>query len=165
MFINIIKSQKGMALVTVILMTLTGIVLVSGIYMVMRNATRTSGIESMYTQQIELARGISESIRVAIISDIVDRSEGIRCCNTKASCSPNFVKCGKDKYVDLSHFINAIPSTFGYTSDHIFANFLYFQSGKKAAVHIFQVNVTDPRTGRIYSVTDRVNTVVDRTKF
>ncbi len=98
MTINSNRSEKGMALVTALLLGLIGAALLFSLYYMSGNLTRMSGIGSRYATELEAAKGVAEYIMGTLMSPTRDLSCNGSICvaNATTSCAP-----GSSSFIDI----------------------------------------------------------------
>jgi hypothetical protein len=67
--LNIIKNEKGMALMTTFMFGLISIGLIAGMYFSMINSTRSTGVNKRYIKELETAKAISEYVMATLYND------------------------------------------------------------------------------------------------
>ena len=89
---KIVGNEKGMALMTALLLGLAGIAMVSGVTYMATNALKISSQEKKYSAELEVARGVAEYVMAAYLSS------SMRCGG--ATCSAN-VSCPASAQIDI----------------------------------------------------------------
>lgn len=84
--IKLFREQKGVALITVLLLSVLGIALIVMLFYISRNLTSMTGISSRYLKELEDAKGISNYLASTILSATRDLECGL---NGNLICMPD----------------------------------------------------------------------------
>jgi len=121
-----ISNEKGMALMTTLMLGLISIGMIGGVYFAMTNSARTKGVSERYTQELEIARGIADYIRAGIFQEKVNEDGGIKCRTTgsdaNATCDINtrIIRIPFDAAIGKTNLTD-VNATFLSFSDDIYS--------------------------------------------
>jgi Flp pilus assembly pilin Flp len=121
------KGERGIALITTLLLGLVAVVLIGVLLYVLTTGTRISGIEKRYSVALEAAKGASEYIIELLLS-------GNLTCGGGGACGP-----GNDE-IDLGPYSNL--QGFNITAQ-------YLGEVSRFGVYVYSIRVTatSPATG------------------
>jgi len=139
------RQERGMALITVLLLGLFGAALVIGIFYMSKNLVTMSGIGSRYVRELEEAKGIVHFIAGTIMSPTRDLRCGVK---GEKICLPN----GNAGCNSSSMAYIYIPTNL-YDSTEYMAKACYLfsvedpESVEPYTMHGFWIEVSNPTTG------------------
>ncbi len=125
------RKEKGIALITTLLLGLVAVVFIAVLLYILTTGTRISGIEKRYSVALEAAKGASEYVIELILS-------GNLTCNGGRACGPN-------DPIDLGPYSNL--QGFNITA-------LYLGELSRFGVYVYSIRVTasSPTTGETATV-------------
>ena len=143
-FKKVIFCNKGMALITVLLLGLLGAGLVVSIYYVSKNLFTMSGMNRRYIEELEDAKSISHYIASTIMSSTRDLACGSNGTNV---CIPNeVIDCNSSSRA----YVYIDPSVYDSSRHQAKACYLFSVDDTTAvtpyAMHGFWIEVTNANT-------------------
>jgi len=91
------KNNKGMALITTIILSVIALLLVGTVYYLLNSGTKISGIQARYTTALEASKGASEYVMNLILDKFDNISTEEISCSSLTECAGYTGNC-----IDLS---------------------------------------------------------------
>jgi len=91
------KNNKGMALITTIILSAIALLLVGTVYYLLNSGTKISGIQARYTTALEASKGASEYVMNLILDKFDNISSEEISCSSLTECTGYTGNC-----IDLS---------------------------------------------------------------
>ena len=141
---NYLLNDKGMALITVLLLGILGTGLIISVYYLSKNFFTMSGMNARYIEELEDAKGIAHYIATTVMSATRDLNCGV---NGTDICVPNeVIDCNSSSNAYI--YIN--PSVYDTTKHQAKACYLFSVDDPIAVnpytMHGFWIKVTNVNT-------------------
>lgn len=101
------KNNKGLALITTLLLSVIALLIVSAAYYLLTSGTKISGIQSRYTTALEASKGAADYVINVILDKFDNISSEEAACSSLAECggyTGNCIDLPKVNYNKLGGF-------------------------------------------------------------